>query len=91
MAELRKERNSLRASVDELAHTRHVLLVERDSLRAKLDTEESQYDDLRSRVGTLFVAIAHGDESHRRWLEKTIQDHFLDHYKREAPAEIQGL
>lgn len=31
--------------------------------------------NLATRVAKLFDAIAHGDEKHREWLEKAIQDH----------------
>lgn len=33
-------------------------------------------DKLLVRIGTLFDAIAHGDEKHRQWLREAIVDHF---------------
>lgn len=36
-------------------------------------TEQLQQED---RIDTLFEAIAHGDQVHRDWLKKAIEDHF---------------
>jgi hypothetical protein len=32
--------------------------------------------EAETRAATLFDAIAHGDEAHRAWLKKAIEDHF---------------
>lgn len=43
---------------------------------AELWDTQDRLKQLRRRVDTLFDAIAHGDESHRAWLKKAIEDHF---------------
>ena len=37
---------------------------------------EDKYNELVEKVSTLFDAIAHGDEEHRRWLKEAIDKHF---------------
>jgi hypothetical protein len=40
------------------------------------DAIQAAADEGTARAGTLFGAIAHGDETHRAWLKKAIEDHF---------------
>jgi len=51
------------------------------TIRVACDEIKNQVDDsdeetTKSRVHTLFEAIAHGDDKHKAWLEKAIKQHF---------------
>jgi hypothetical protein len=56
-----------------------------DAIRVCNQTAEAlgrarlQRDDVLAKVGTLFDAIAHGDEAHRAWLKEAINKHFEGH------------
>lgn len=53
--------------------------VSNEAFNATLDRSQKRLEDLTTlqiRVGTLFAAIAHGDDKHRAWLKQAIEDHF---------------
>ena len=47
--------------------------------KAGIEVERQFYKDIRyleKKRDTLFDAVKHGDEKHRAWLKKAIEDHF---------------
>lgn len=49
-----------------------------DHIQKLIDrTECEQTAELLSRVTGLFDVLAHGEQGHRDWLEKAIENHFL--------------
>jgi hypothetical protein len=50
--------------------------VEIDRLTGDLAATKVERDRYREKVETLFFVIAHGDNEHRAWLKKAIDDHF---------------
>lgn len=49
---------------------------EAERIVTALSTQPPPMSDVRERVGTLFDAIAHGDDVHRAWLREAIDNHF---------------
>jgi hypothetical protein len=54
----------------------HALQVELARLQLELTTTQSALQHLETRCTSLFAAIAHGDATHRAWLETAIKAHF---------------
>jgi rubrerythrin len=47
-----------------------------DIANAKVAPHLFELEFLREKISTLFDAIAHGDDEHRRWLKEKIEAHF---------------
>lgn len=50
-------------------------LLDKIKLRTRLSDIKTTV--LLERISTLFPAIAHGDENHRKWLKEAIEAHFM--------------
>lgn len=47
-----------------------------DVLENRLEFTQKNVAALQRKINTLFEAVAHGDEEHRKWLKATIEAHF---------------
>lgn len=48
------------------------------------------YKDLRGKVASLYDAIAHGDDEHRRWLREKLDEHFAPHSSHAEGSKGEG-